>query len=315
MPNNHLQPDPAQPPHLLIGRETLDKILNTLYDGLYLVDRSRQILYWNKAAERISGFTAAEAIGKHCYDNLLNHVDINGEQLCLARCPLAATIADGQPREMEIYLHHKDGHRIPVSVRATPLTDPEGNIIGAIELFSDISKQPANTLRVKELEKLALLDGLTQLANRTYLENEIRVRIAETRRLHVPFGVLFIDVDHFKKFNDTYGHSLGDEVLKSIALTMTANARPFDVYGRWGGEEFMGIIRNVDAQELVQVGNRLRALVAQAFLVRNGQRLQVTVSIGATLVGEKDRPESLVCRADALLYKSKAAGRNCLTFG
>jgi diguanylate cyclase (GGDEF)-like protein len=230
-------------------------------------------------------------------------------------CPLAETIADGKPREAELYMHNKKGYRIPVSVRISTLTDRDGNIIGGIELFTDISNQVANKLRVKELEKLALLDNLTQLANRNYIEREIQSRFEEQKRFGVHFGVLFMDIDHFKKFNDTYGHDLGDDVLRFVANTLVTNSRPFDLYGRWGGEEFIGIIRNINDHDLKILGNRVRNLVASSYINRDDKTLQVTISAGATLVSDGDTMESLIKRADRLLYKSKAAGRNCLTIG
>ncbi len=230
-------------------------------------------------------------------------------------CPLAATIADEKPREAEIYMHHKDGHRIPVSVRVSTLTVRDGNLLGGIELFTDISNQAASELRVKELEKLALLDNLTQLANRNYIEKEVQSRFDEKKRFNVPFGILFIDIDHFKKFNDTYGHDVGDDVLKFVANIFVANARPFDLFGRWGGEEFIGIIRNINGQDLELLGNRLRSLVENSYIIHENEKLSVTISIGATLVNENDTIDTLIKRADTLLYKSKAAGRNCLTMG
>jgi diguanylate cyclase (GGDEF)-like protein len=224
-------------------------------------------------------------------------------------------MVDGKPREAEIYMHHKDGHRIPVSVRISPLTDREGTIIGGIELFTDISNQAANALRVKELEKLALLDQLTQLANRNYVEREIQNRFEEKKRFNVPFGILFMDIDHFKKVNDRYGHAVGDDVLKFVAKTFTANARPFDLFGRWGGEEFLGIIRNISSEDLGLLGNKLRSLIENSYIVRENEKLRVTISIGATSVSENDTIDSLIKRADVLLYKSKTEGRNRLTLG
>lgn len=298
-----------------LEKDSYERIIENLHDGLYFVDQDRTITYWNKAAEKISGFTASEVVGKSCADHILTHVDGDGNNLCDRMCPLAASIADGMPREAEIYMHHKDGHRIPVSVRVSTLIDKDGKIIGGIELFTDISNQSANELRVKELEKLALLDNLTQLANRNYIEIEIQSRFEEKRRFNVPFGVLFMDIDHFKKFNDTYGHDAGDAVLKFVADTFVANSRPFDLYGRWGGEEFIGIIRNIEDNDLKNLGNRLRTLVANSYTKYNGKMLQITISVGATLVSENDTMESLIKRADKLLYKSKAAGRNYLTIG
>jgi len=298
-----------------LEKDSYERIIENLYDGLYFVDRDRVITYWNKGAERISGFTADEVVGKSCADNILTHVDSQGNSLCTGMCPLAATIADGTLREAELFMHHKDGHRIPVSVRVSTLTDRDGIIIGGVEVFTDISNQEATKLRVKELEKLALLDNLTQLANRNYIEREIQSRFEEKKRLNVPFGILFIDIDHFKKFNDSYGHDVGDEVLKFVANTFVANTRPFDLYGRWGGEEFIGIIRNINGKELEVLGNRVRILIENSFIIHENEKLYVTISIGATLVNKKDTIDSLIKRADTLLYKSKAAGRNCLTIG
>ena len=295
--------------------DSYERIVENLHDGLYFVDRDRIITYWNKAAEQISGFTANEVVGKSCSDNILTHVDSDGNNLCTGMCPLAATIADGKPREAEVYMHHKDGHRIPVSVRVSALTDRDGHIIGGVELFTDISNQAANDLRVKELEKLALLDNLTQLANRNYIEREIQSRFEEKKRFNVPFGILFIDIDHFKKYNDIYGHPAGDEVLNFVANTFVANTRPFDIYGRWGGEEFIGIIRNINGKDLELLGNRLRSLTENSYIIHENEKLYVTISIGATLANENDTIHTLIKRADTLMYKSKAAGRNCLTIG
>jgi len=300
---------------VILEKDSYQRIIDNLHDGLYLVDRDRIITYWNKAAEQISGFNAHEVVGTSCSDNILTHVDSDGNNLCTSMCPLAASITDGKPREAEIYMHHKDGHRIPVSVRISPLTDREGAIIGGIELFTDISNQAVNTLRVKELEKLVLLDNLTQLANRNYVEREIQNRFEEKKRFNVPFGILFMDIDHFKKFNDRYGHDVGDDVLKFVAKTFIANARPFDLFGRWGGEEFLGIIRNINSKDLELLGNKLRSLIENSYIMSENEKLRVTISIGATPVDENDTIDSLIKRADILLYKSKTEGRNRLTLG
>jgi len=298
-----------------LEKDSYERIIENLHDGLYFVDRDRVIKYWNKAAEKLSGYTVNEVVGKSCSDNILTHVDSEGNSLCTGMCPLAATIADGKYHEAEMYMHHKDGHRIPVSVRVSSLTDKDGNIIGGIELFTDISNQAVNELRLKELEKLALLDNLTQIANRNYIDREIQTRFEEKKRYKVPFGILFIDIDHFKKFNDIYGHDVGDDVLKFVTNTFVANSRPFDIFGRWGGEEFIGIIRNIIGKDLEMLGNKLRSLIENSYIIHKNEKLYVTISIGATLVNENDTIDSLIKRADALMYKSKAAGRNCLTIG
>jgi diguanylate cyclase (GGDEF)-like protein/PAS domain S-box-containing protein len=291
------------------------RIIESLHDGLYFVNVDRIITYWNRAAERISGYTAAEVVGRSCADNILTHVDGEGRNLCLGLCPLAETITDGVDREVEVYMHHKDGHRLPVFVRTSILKDQKGNVIGGIELFTDISNINANNLRIIELEKLALIDSLTKLANRNYLEKEIHVRFEENKRLKIPFGILFIDIDHFKDVNDTYGHDIGDEVLKFVAQSFVANSRPFDLYGRWGGEEFIGIIRNINTGDLAHLAERLRILIEHSYIAHDNKKLHVTVSLGVTSVNDNDTIESLIKRADTLLYASKRSGRNRFTIG
>jgi diguanylate cyclase (GGDEF)-like protein/PAS domain S-box-containing protein len=290
-------------------------IIDNLYDGLYITDRKRTILYWNKAAEEITGYAAEEVTGRPCSDNILVHVDSHGHSLCRNKCPLAMTMEDGRPREAEVFLHHRKGHRVPVSVRVTPLADDSGEIIGGIEIFSDISRFKSVEARMKELEEYAFLDNLTRMPNRRFVDKELSTRIAEFERYAVPFGVLFIDIDHFKRVNDTYGHDVGDRVLKMLAGTMLANSRPFDVFGRWGGEEFIGIIRKISPDQLEEMGNRLRLLVQDSYITVNDQPLSVTISLGATVMRPGDCLESLIRRADALLYESKRAGRNRLTQG
>ncbi|MFQ6677129.1 MAG: diguanylate cyclase [Fidelibacterota bacterium] len=298
-----------------LDKYSYERIIDNLHDGLYFVDKNRVITYWNRAAEQISGFSSEEVVGRSCADNILTHIDSDGNNLCTGICPLAATILDKQPRETEIYMHHKDGHRIPVSVRVSALTNAAGKVLGGVELFTDISNQSANQLRVKELEKLALLDNLTQLANRNYIEKEIHGRFEEKKRLNVPFGILFMDIDHFKNFNDTYGHDVGDKVLQFVANTFVSNSRPYDLYGRWGGEEFLGIIRNITAPDLEHLGNKVRSLIEHSYISHGDNKLNVTISIGATLVKADDTIESVIKRADTLLYQSKAAGRNRLVLG
>ncbi|MBN1655017.1 MAG: sensor domain-containing diguanylate cyclase [Deltaproteobacteria bacterium] len=289
------------------------QIVDNLFDGLYVVDNQRIITYWNKAAERITGYGADEVIGFSCKDDILVHVDDKGVGLCRGLCPLARTLRDSKVREAEVFLHHKAGHRVPVWVRITPLKDQDGRVIGAAELFTDLSNQSVIAERMRELEKLATLDRLTGLPNRNHIEPEIDVRLQEFRRYATVFGVMFCDIDRFKTFNDTYGHDVGDMVLKTVSNTLKHNIRPFDVIGRWGGEEFVGVVRNVDRDTLCTVGERWRMLVEKTYISHHGATLNVTVSIGATLAQSADTVETIVKRADQFLYESKHNGRNRLT--
>ncbi len=286
-------------------------LLENLNDGVYICERDRSIAYWNKGAERITGYSSEEVLGRPCSDNMLAHIDKEGNKMCLGMCPLNDAMADGQERSADVYLQHKDGHRVHVSVRVAAVRDEKGAVTGAIEVFTDHTSVAVDRERLAELEQLAFLDPLTGLANRRYAEITLRARIEELQRYGWRFGLLFIDIDHFKGVNDRYGHDIGDEVLKMVAKTLQNSVRPFDVVSRWGGEEYVVVIAHVEGDELLTTANRCRTLVESSHIPAPSSA-RVTISIGATLAREDDSVESLVKRADEFMYRCKATGRNCV---
>jgi diguanylate cyclase (GGDEF)-like protein/PAS domain S-box-containing protein len=290
-------------------------LLDNLYDAVYAVDRERRITYWNRSAEQLTGFAADEVMGRHCRDNILVHVNGEGVNLCETACPLSRAMEEGVPGEVGIFLHHREGHRIPVTVRCSPIRDADGRVTGAIEVFRDDSPRLELEERMEELRQQALLDHLTGVGNRRYTEMELANRLEEMRRHGWPFGLAFMDIDNFKEANDRHGHDAGDRVLEMVARTTMNSLRPFDFLGRWGGEEFVAIVSHAGEENLRTTAERIRALVAKSALPLEGGQLRVTVSIGATLAKPSDTPESLVKRADELMYASKRAGRNQVTLG
>jgi diguanylate cyclase (GGDEF)-like protein/PAS domain S-box-containing protein len=290
-------------------------LLDNLHDGVYFVERDRGIVYWNKGAERITGYTSAEVVGSHCHDGILMHVDSKGNNLCQTGCPIAQVISSGAATEADIFLNHKDGHRVPVQIRATPIVDGKGKIVGAVEIFSDVTEKVTALELVEELQRKVFLDPLTGLANRRYVEMNLQTRQDELLRYGWQFGVIMMDLDHFKEINDRYGHNIGDEALKMIARTLLHNSRPSDIVGRWGGEEFIAVIANTNALRLNLSAERYRALVERSGLPAGADTIRLTISAGATLATPGDTLETVIKRADKLLYESKAGGRNRLTLG
>jgi diguanylate cyclase (GGDEF)-like protein len=217
---------------------------------------------------------------------------------------------EGKLQEREVYLHHKNGHRVPVLVRTSPLIDSDGKTIGGVEVFSDNSPKISLMQRVQSLEKMALLDPLTMLGNRRFAETQLASRLDEMRRYGWHFGVFFIDIDHFKNINDTYGHEIGDKVLQMTARTLQNGVRSFDTVCRWGGEEFVSIVAGVDERQLLSLAERLRVLVGQSSLPVGGSTIHITISIGVAVVRPDDTEQTVIARADNLMYRSKALGRN-----
>jgi diguanylate cyclase (GGDEF)-like protein len=135
----------------------------------------------------------------------------------------------------------------------------------------------------------------------------------ELRRYGWDFGVIFIDIDHFKEVNDTYGHAVGDGVLRMVAHALKNSLRSFDFVGRWGGEEFIIILPNITSDVLAMVAERCRAKVQECTFQTEGRELSVTISAGAVLAEPGEEVDQVVKRADVLMYRSKHGGRNRVT--
>jgi diguanylate cyclase (GGDEF)-like protein/PAS domain S-box-containing protein len=291
-----------------------ETVVENLYDGVYYVDRQRTITYWNPAAERITGYDGPSVVGRHCFDNLLGHVDDGGRPLCLDRCPLVQAMAGRRGVEAEIYLHHRDGHRVPVHVRCQPVRDPDGTVVGAVEIFNEDGTYREAVKRIGALELLSSADTLTSLANRRAAELALRNRLRDMEELGWPLGVLLADIDHFKEFNDLYGHALGDDVLRVVGRSVTAALRESDFAARWGGEEFLILSAAADQDQIEQLAERIRHIVAASTVSAHGTELSVTVSLGAALAVRGDTADSVVARADAAMYESKRLGRDRVEF-
>jgi diguanylate cyclase (GGDEF)-like protein/PAS domain S-box-containing protein len=290
-------------------------IMNNMFDGVYFVDPDRRITFWNRTAERLTGYEAGEVVGRRCADNILVHVDGNGQNLCEGLCPLARTLQDGESREADLFLHHRDGHRMPVAVRIAAIRSASGKITGAMEVFNDNSRRLAELQEVDRLKQLALIDPMTELRNRRFMEMSLQTILKEVGRYNWPMGLLFVDIDLFKRINDTYGHEAGDQILKAVGQTLVRSVRSFDIVGRWGGEEFVLIVRNITGKSLGKLAEKLRVLVGKSFVTLSSSQVAVTVSIGATTLNPDDTVDSAIGRADELMYRSKTGGRNRVTLG
>lgn len=299
----------------MLHSDIYKNILENVFEGVYFVDSKRKILFWNKGAERITGYLASDVTNSFCYNNILNHVDISGKELCLDGCPLQATIADGKVRGAFVYLSHKDGHRVPVTLQTIPIEE-NNEIIGAVEVFKDESNNDSVILKdMAVLRELSLYDQLTGLPNRRYTNNFLQSRKNEQLLLNIPIGVLFMDIDHFKKVNDTYGHEVGDEILQMISKVFTSTVRSTDLIGRFGGEEFIGVFCGVNREVLTTIAEKIRMLVEKSYIQKENEKITVTISIGATMIEKIDTIEDALKRADKLLFKSKNNGRNQVTSG
>ena len=160
----------------------------------------------------------------------------------------------------------------------------------------------------------ALIDDLSGVSNRKAFDETLQFMVSKSKRRHVPFTLLLLDVDHFKRINDTHGHQSGDRVVTLLGQTLKEQVRPSDFVGRFGGDEFAVLIGGLREAEAAKVASRIRKAVEQKnFDVGiGGARVAVTLSMGMSGVRDDDTPEAIFQRADKALYKSKQCGRNQL---
>jgi diguanylate cyclase (GGDEF)-like protein len=217
-------------------------------------------------------------------------------------------MTDGEPREAPVYLHHKDGHRVPVTVRGRALRDGAGTIVGSVEVFSLRTSNPfAGRHRI---DHDSLLDPVTGLPPRRLGELNLQTLMQAVAEGVTTLGMLLIDADHFKHVNDTHGHKTGDEVLRMVAQSTANGLRRGDVPIRWGGDEFLVLLPGIDEAALQATAERVRILVENPWIQEGETQIRVSVSVGATMALPTETADELVDRSDRLMYASKHAGRN-----
>lgn len=275
-------------------------------DAVLLVDRNHNIVYFNESAERIFGYTAREVIGQHL-DLLIPerfHIQHNLEidQFGLSTSP----VKHSGHRRRQIYGRRKDGTEFINSTAVFRLGNKNNRYYGAI--VRDISESKKTE---EELLRLAATDPLTGAFNRREFTAVADREALRSNRYHHPLSILMLDLDHFKKLNDTYGHGAGDKALQRFT-TLCCNAlRNVDVFGRWGGEEFVALLPETNIDGAAVIAERLRRLVNETVINYNDHKINFTVSVGVAQYRDGEISiDGPLSRADAAVYDAKKAGRN-----
>lgn len=289
----------------------LQHVMNNLNEGVFFADTERCITDWNSAAENILGFAKSEILGYCCSEKTLGCINTTGHDLCGPQCPLNMSMSSGSLYKVSTLFKHKDGFRVPVLIRTLPIIEKD-DIMGVVGIFSLLSGADHNVL-IDNLSDLAMRDALTGLPNRRKIESHLKSQFKDIKRFSRGFCVVYLDIDDFSRINDLYGHQVGDKVLQTIARTVVGISRREDVFGRWGGEEFIGIYGVDNADEAAAIAEKIRVHISETQMVHNGENLNVTVSLGATMALYDDTADSIISRADKLMYQSKCNGKNCVT--
>jgi diguanylate cyclase (GGDEF)-like protein/PAS domain S-box-containing protein len=288
-------------------------ILDSMSDGVYVTTQDREIIYWSRGAERLTGYTADEVLGKHCYDNILVHTDVNGRHLCLSGCPLENCIEKGEAGgASEVFLKTKDGRRLPVYVKVN-VYEENGRKQG-VEVFGELESVAGQEIAasMQELSRTSITDPLSGLFNRRYFDAYLKQLFEMYGRLGRGYGVLFFDIDNFKSVNDRLGHVVGDEAVKFLADILSRGSRKMDIAARYGGDEFALVSACGSIEQVENCALRLMAMIQESHFApaeRAGMRL--TVSVGGAMVHPSDRDEQeVIQRADSAMYRVKRGGRD-----
>jgi diguanylate cyclase (GGDEF)-like protein len=199
-----------------------------------------------------------------------------------------------------------NGMRVP----RQELTDGDKISIGAATILKFTFQDHFDEHYQKQLFESALRDGLTNTFNRRYFLDRLHGELRFAVRHAKPVALLFVDIDHFKKINDTYGHQAGDQVLAGVARVMMTTLRAEDVLARYGGEEFAVICREIGLDGAEALAKRLVAAIAHKPFEFGGQQIAVTISVGAAVDHGKSEAQGLIAAADGAMYEAKRSGRN-----
>lgn len=283
-------------------------VLESLQTGVCIVDRERKICFWNDGAEQITGYLRQEVVGRFCGEMLLVKFHVNKAAICEHSCPLDAAMRDGKALESHVYLHHKSGYAVPVSLRAVPIRDAHGQVVGAAETFA--KRLGASAWRRPE-SRLATgygLDPVTQLPDYAFTESHLVGRVKFASEHLMPFGLLCVQVDHLDTLTATHGLDAAEAILNVIAHTLRNGLEPLDFVGRWSEDQFLAIVTNCTDGDLLSTAERLKRLAQSSEIAWWGDPLSVTVSVGGTLTKPNESLAGLFERAGAALKTAAAQG-------
>ena len=297
-----------------VENELATTTLNLIGEGILRTDADGNVTYLNRFAEKMTGWSRAEVRGRPFADVLRLIDNISGASLddAVAIALQADKTASGMTSSINCTLVRRDGEEFGIESRVAIIHDQDGNAVGAVVAFRDVSAARVASL---EMSRVAQHDVLTNLPNRALFNDRLSQAISLAERQSKQLAVLFVDLDQFKRINDSLGHSVGDRLLRSVARRLVACVRRTDTVSRLGGDEFLILLSQIEHSEDAAITARkiLRAVAAPHVI--DSKSLDVNVSIGgSTYPADAQNAETLVSYADVAMYEAKQQGRNSYQF-
>jgi len=286
-------------------KQLLQEIIDTDSSFMVLAD-GKEVIYANKTVLDFTGYTSVEEFKKNYeyISDLFEHIEASNNFIQTYNDGIhwIKYLVEKQDSKALKVCIKKDGKNRYFNPYAKEIrTD---NKVLYLITFDEITKE---YVKIKELEHMASTDSLTKLFNRSKLNDVLKKEIALSHAISSPLCVIFLDIDHFKNVNDTYGHGVGDKVLIDLANVITSSIRTGDIAARWGGEEFMITLQATSLANATILGEKLRVKVEKHIFEIIGK---ITISLGITEYIHAESEESFIKRVDEALYEAKEKGRN-----
>jgi diguanylate cyclase (GGDEF)-like protein/PAS domain S-box-containing protein len=292
------------------SEELLSSISNSIRDGLVLMDETGAVQHFNSAAAKLFNFSESDFMGLKLREYVRlddnEEDDINLLTSDYYDNPTSLTCTTGV---LDVVCTRSDGTVFNGSIAVSPLRRKgQWWIVWSIRDVTDRKEAEEKLIR------LATTDSLTGLVNRRVFMEKSQAELERAKRYNHPLSMMMLDIDHFKRVNDTYGHDAGDDVLQGLANIVLGVLRQVDCFARIGGEEFAVLLPDTDQDGAVNVAERVREAVEKTSIVSRSGELFITISIGvSTLSGNIDDLERMLKTADVALYASKRNGRNMVS--
>lgn len=290
-------------------------ITDVVGEGIFLVDSKGKTLFANPEANKLLGYNFVEIEGTFIQE-VIHKQQLDGTLYKPDENPLYNAIISGDVYNTEEGAFTcESGFLMAVMIACRPVF--KGNVLdGAVIAFRDITEQKKHLQSLETINKIlatqATTDALTGIYNRMKFNKTLTIEMANAERYNALLSLIIFDIDHFKKVNDTYGHSAGDNVLKFLTKLVTSNIRETDIFARWGGEEFVILAPGLSLADVEKFADKLRCKV-EDFDFEKPKK--VTLSFGVTSFKNGDSSTTLLNRADEALYRAKESGRNQVQCG
>jgi len=290
---------------LRVNSALLRTLIDALPEAVYFVDPHRRIHVWNARAELVTGYSRDEMEGRHCFEGYLDHIDEAGTHLCVTQCPLHTSIERGCPVQGSAYLQHRDGYRVPVHLRAVPIYDENGTLLGDLETFEDLSPCLAELHHDPERAGEGYVCPVTGIASRKYAAEFLEERLEASIQAHIPFGAILLSFEGLKGVEEAHGRAVADLVVRLHARTVSNDISVADCLARWTENTLIVLKPRIRPGQTESLAARLRVLALNTFARGIEGSGAAPVMVGCATAAPGDSFDSFVARLEAGLHEDR----------